>query len=77
MCARDRVTRLTRRGPYPWKDVVLAGNRRELIALRSTDGTRVWSQEFPETVRGIRTSSADVLYVGTLKGPVFAYASKP
>jgi len=63
--------------PYPWKDVVLAGNRRELIALRSTDGTRVWSQQFPETVRGIGTSSTDVLYVGTLKGPVFGYASKP
>jgi outer membrane protein assembly factor BamB len=62
--------------PYFWKDVVLAGNRHELIALRSGDGARIWSHQFPETVRGIGTS-LDVLYVGTLRGPVFAYAPKP
>src|SRR5262249_9711495 len=60
--------------PYPWKDVVLAGNRRELIAFRSSDGTRVWLHQFPETVRGIGTSPG-VLYAGTLKGPVFGYGS--
>lgn len=59
--------------PYTWRGAVLAGNRRELVAIGATDGSRQWSHHFPETVRGIGTS-ADVLYVGTLKGPVFAYA---
>jgi len=62
--------------PYLWHDVVLAGNRRELVAFRALDGVRQWSHQFPETIRGIGTSS-DVLYVGTLAGPVFAYAPKP
>jgi len=62
--------------PYLWHDAVLVGNRRELVALRSSDGTREWSFQFPETVRGIGTSP-DILYVGTLAGPVFAYAPKP
>jgi len=62
--------------PYVWRDAVLAGNRRELIALRSSDGSREWSFQFPETVRGIGTSP-DILYIGTLAGPVFAYSPKP
>lgn len=62
--------------PYLWHDVVLAGNRRELVAFRASDGARQWSHEFPETIRGIGTAP-DVLYVGTLAGPVFAYAPKP
>ena len=62
--------------PYVWRDVVLAGNRRELIAFRSSDGTRQWSHQFPETIRGIGTSP-DVLYIGTLSGPVFAYSPTP
>jgi outer membrane protein assembly factor BamB len=62
--------------PYLWKDMVLAGNRHELIALSSADGVRMWSHQFPETVRGLG-ASPDVLYVGTLAGPVFAYAPKP
>ena len=62
--------------PYFWRDLILAGNRNELIALRSADGSRAWSFQFPETVRGIGTST-DVLYVGTLKGPIFAYSPNP
>jgi eukaryotic-like serine/threonine-protein kinase len=62
--------------PYLWQDAVLAGNRRELIALRASDGTREWSFQFPETVRGIGTTP-DILYIGTLAGPVFAYSPKP
>jgi outer membrane protein assembly factor BamB len=62
--------------PYLWHDVVLAGNRRELVAFRSSDGIRQWSHEFPETIRGIGTSP-DVLYVGTLSGPIFAYSPQP
>jgi len=52
---------------------VFSGNRHEFIALRAADGGRAWSFQFPETVRGIGTS-ADVVYVGTLKGPIFAYS---
>jgi outer membrane protein assembly factor BamB len=62
--------------PYVWRDLVLAGNRRELVAFHSGDGSRAWSHQFPETVRGIGTSP-DVLYVGTLKGPIFAYSPNP
>jgi outer membrane protein assembly factor BamB len=61
--------------PYLWHGTVLAGNRRELVALASRDGTRVWSHQFPEVVRGIGTSD-EVLYVGSLKGPIFAYSPK-
>ncbi len=62
--------------PYVWRGAVLAGNRRELVALRLSDGAREWSHQFPETVRGIGTSD-EVLYVGSLKGPIFAYPAKP
>ena len=61
--------------PYLWHNLVIAGDRRELVALRSSDGTRQWSRQFPETVRGIGVSP-DILYVGTLAGAVFAYAPK-
>jgi eukaryotic-like serine/threonine-protein kinase len=62
--------------PYIWHGMVLAGNRRELVALKLADGSRIWSHQFPETVRGIGTSDK-VLYVGTLTGPIFAYTPKP
>lgn len=58
--------------PYLWRGIILAGNRRELVALRSSDGVRQWSHQFPEVVRGIGISD-DALYVGSLKGPIFAY----
>lgn len=62
--------------PYLWRDLVLAGSHHELVAFRSSDGARQWSHQFPETVRGIGTSD-DILYVGTLKGPIFAFSPKP
>ncbi len=62
--------------PYVWRGAVLAGNRRELVALRLSDGAREWSHQFPEVIRGIGTSD-EVLYVGSLKGPIFAYPAKP
>ena len=61
--------------PYLWQGFVLAGDRRELVAFRSSDGAREWSHKFPETIRGIGTSE-EVLYVGTLKGPIFAYVPR-
>jgi outer membrane protein assembly factor BamB len=62
--------------PYLWHRIVLTGNRRELIAFSATDGTRVWTHQFPDTVRGIGISD-EVLYVGSLGGPIFAYSPKP
>jgi len=59
--------------PYVWRDLVRAGNRRELGAFCSRDGGRAWSHQFPETVGGMGTSP-DILYVGTLKGPIFAFS---
>jgi outer membrane protein assembly factor BamB len=58
--------------PYLWQGLVLAGDRRELVALRCSDGAREWSHQFPETIRGVGTSE-ELLYVGSLKGPIFAY----
>lgn len=59
--------------PYVWHDVVLGGDGSELVAFRVGDGTRAWSQKFSGTIRGIGVTD-DVLYVGTLKGPLFAVA---
>jgi len=59
--------------PYLWRDLVLAGGRDELVAFRASDGARVWSRQISGTVRGIGVTDA-VLYVGTLKGRVFALA---
>ena len=42
----------------------------------ASNGAREWAHPFPETVRGIGTSD-EILYAGTLKGPVFAYLPKP
>lgn len=61
--------------PYLWHKVVLAGNRQELVAVSAQDGTRLWSHVFPETVRGIGTSD-EILYVGSLSGPIFAYSPR-
>lgn len=61
--------------PYLWRGSVLAADRRILVAFRSTDGARRWTYRFPETVRGIGTQD-EVLYVGTLTGPVFAFAPR-
>jgi hypothetical protein len=59
--------------PYLWRGMIIAGNRRELVALRPADGARQWSHRFREVVRGIGTSG-DVLCAGSLKGEIFAFA---
>ena len=61
--------------PYVWRDTVLAGDNHNLIAFRAGDGGRAWSHQLPEIIRSIAASD-DVLYVGTLKGPVFALAHR-
>ena len=57
--------------PYIWRDDVLAADGAVLVAFRASDGTRAWSQKLPGIIRGIGVSDG-VLYVGTLRGPVFA-----
>jgi outer membrane protein assembly factor BamB len=74
-CA-DASKEWTSARPYLWHGMVLAGNRRELVAFGYTNGARLWSHQFPEVVRGIGTSEA-VLYVGSLSGPIFAYTREP
>lgn len=59
--------------PYVWRDAVLAGDQSELVAFRTSDGARVWSYPLPGMIRGIGVSG-DVLYVGTRKGSIFAFA---
>lgn len=63
--------------PYAWNHDVLAGNERgELFGFRIADGSRHWSEKFEGVLRGIG-SSDNTLYVGTLKGRVSAWRSKP
>ena len=59
--------------PCVWRDEVLDGDGAELVAFRASNGTHLWSYHLPGTIRGIGVSD-DVLYVGTLKGPVLALA---
>ena len=61
--------------PYVWRGEVLAGVGADLVAFRASDGARMWSHQLSGTIRGIGISD-DVLYVGTLKGPVFALAHR-
>jgi outer membrane protein assembly factor BamB len=63
--------------PYLLDEAVLAGNvRGEVLALRISDGSRLWSSKFDGVIRGIG-SSEGTLYVGTLKGKVFAWKAGP
>ena len=63
--------------PYAWKHAVLAGNESgELFAYRISDGSLLWSEKFEGVIRGIGQSE-DALYVGTIKGRVYAYKLSP
>jgi outer membrane protein assembly factor BamB len=58
--------------PYVWNELALAGNGGgEVFAFRLEDGEVAWSETFGGTIRGIGTSRGG-LYVGTLKGEVYA-----
>lgn len=59
--------------PYIWADVVLLADHGRLSALRLSDGTDVWTHDFPNVVRGIG-SEGRILYVGGLQGTVYAYS---
>jgi outer membrane protein assembly factor BamB len=59
-------------GPYLWKGaVVVGGEAGELEALRPEDGAVVWARHVDGVVRGVG-SDGDLLFVGTLKGTLFA-----
>jgi outer membrane protein assembly factor BamB len=58
--------------PYSWKRAVLVGDESgELFAYRISDGLLLWSEKFEGVIRGIGYSE-DALYIGTLKGRVYA-----
>ena len=57
--------------PYVWRDMVLAGDRGRLIAYGLADGATRWAHTLQGMVRGIGTCG-DTLYVGTLRGQVYA-----
>ena len=59
--------------PYVWHDTVLAGDGDNLVAFRVSDGARGWSHQLSGMIRGIGVSG-EVLYVGTRKGLIFAFA---
>lgn len=60
--------------PYVLQGEVLLADHGELFAYRLTDGKEMWSRDFGNIVRGIGTDK-EVLYVGTLKGIVYACRS--
>ena len=60
--------------PYLWGSAVLAGNKQgDLFVFRPTDGSRLKSGKLEGAIRGIGTSE-NVLYIGTLKGMVYAWS---
>jgi len=58
--------------PYCAGDSVLVGDGDALTVFRVSDGQRTGMRRFPGTIRGIGIDK-DMLYVGTLKGIVYAY----
>jgi outer membrane protein assembly factor BamB len=58
--------------PYLWNESALVGNDLgEVHAFRASDGVLQWSHNFGGVIRGIGTTDG-AIYVGTLKGMVFA-----
>jgi outer membrane protein assembly factor BamB len=58
--------------PYLWRGSVLAGSEAgELAALGIEDGAVIWTRHLDGVIRGIGYD-ADLLFVGTLKGVLFA-----
>lgn len=58
--------------PYLRGDAVLAASEADLSAFRLSDGRQEWTQTLEGTIRGIG-SAGNVLYIGTLKGAVYAW----
>ncbi len=59
--------------PYVWRDSVLAGDHDgNVFAFRTADGVLRFTTKFEGMIRGIG-SSQETLYLGTLKGMVYAW----
>lgn len=75
--AAQRWSRGTQRGwssprPYLWRGSVLAGSEAgELAALAIEDGVVIWTRHLEGVIRGIG-HDGHLLFVGTLKGALFA-----
>jgi hypothetical protein len=57
---------------YLWHGNVLAGSEHGKLAAFAPDGSEEWSDTVGGVIRGIGVTD-DVLYVGTLKGTLYAY----
>jgi outer membrane protein assembly factor BamB len=57
---------------YLWRSWALAGSQRGKLAAFSPDGSEDWSDTIGGVIRGIGVGD-DVLYVGTLRGTLYAY----
>jgi len=57
---------------YRWRGNALAGSEHGKLAAFSPDGSEVWSDTVGGVIRGIGVTD-DVLYIGTLKGTLYAY----
>jgi eukaryotic-like serine/threonine-protein kinase len=58
--------------PYRWKDAVLAGTQQgDFFAFRLADGSQEWSARLEGEIR-VFGSAENVLYVGTVKGTLYA-----
>lgn len=58
--------------PRVWNGLVVAGDGGNLRALDLKTGEERWKETFEGTIRGIG-SEGDVLFIGTLKGHVYAF----
>jgi outer membrane protein assembly factor BamB len=61
---------------YLWHGHALVGSEQGRLAAFTLDGSEEWSDTFAGVIRGIGLAD-DVLYVGTLKGTVYAYEPGP
>lgn len=59
--------------PFIWGNAVLLADRGTLSAFRLADGSKLWTHDFPNVVRGIG-SEGEILYIGTRQGTVYAYS---
>ena len=60
--------------PYVIHGAVLLGEQGMLHGFRLSDGRELWTEEVGGVVRGVGNDQS-TLYVGTLKGIIFAYPS--
>jgi len=60
--------------PHLWRGTTIVGTEDgEIVAFRLADGSRAWANKFTGPIGGIG-SDDKVLYIGTRRGTVYAYA---